>query len=137
MISRKIVLDVIEWFVIFPTAIVAAVLGFVGILVALDAFSHDTYGVSPSFMLFLIALGCFGIFTLGKLLNHFRYSVELPPDALYYWFGLLCGSASSIYLVIESGGTLLFNILFFGWPLLAVMVFSIMLIPRSRLAKKP
>lgn len=137
MAIRKIVLDVVEYLVIVPATIVAAVLGFVGMMAALDALVHDTYGVSPGMMLALIALGWIGIFTLWKLLNYFHYSSEPPTNALFYWFGLLCGSTASIILVISSGGTLLFKMLFFGWPLLAVMIFSIMLIPRSRLAKKP
>jgi hypothetical protein len=132
MAIRKIVLDVVECLVIIPTTIVAAVLGFAGALVALITLIRSEHNSSPYMLLSLIAVGWFGVFTLWKLQNHFHRTAERPGDILLCWLGLLCGSAASVILIVSSGGTVLFRLLFFGWTMLVVIVFSIMLLNLTR-----
>jgi len=80
----------------------------------------------------VLIAGWIGIITSWRLYYHFHKTNQPPNNKLVYWLGLFCGSVTSIIFAFSSGGDLLFNILFFGWPLLAVIVFSIMLLSRSK-----
>lgn len=71
-------------------------------------------------------LGWFGLVTLWRL----YYSLlrgDLSLNRRAAWTGLACGSLVSVAWIMASGGTVVFRLLFFGWPLLASTYFGVVL----------
>ena len=109
--------------VIIPTTLVAAFWSLLGVSVALSE--------RPSGILVLFALlaGWFGIVTLWQLYHDFLGG-EPHPNILVAWLGLACGCITSLVLIVTSGGSAMFRIVFFGWPLIAAAYFSFGLVRR-------
>lgn len=121
-----IALRLIGFFVLLPSTLGAGFWTLQGIGYVVDAWSRAT-GTSFAFTLAIaMALGWFGLTTLWSL----YYSLlrgDLSFNRRAAWAGLVSGSLVSVALIVASGGTVVFRLCFFGWPLLASTYFSIVL----------
>ena len=111
--------------VLWPTTLFACLVGVAGLAAALeDAFrgSFRTIGLVP-----LVLAGWFGIITLWRLHYFFLGSASSPPNSHMSWLGLACGTTTSVVFIASTDGALLF----FGWPLLAAIFYSILLLRQS------
>lgn len=69
-------------------------------------------------------LGWVGLITGVKLYNHFLRSDAAPARPGLAWVGLLCGTVASISLISWLGGSLIFRLVFIGWPLMGACTFA-------------
>lgn len=130
-------LRVVGLFVLVPTTLVAA-FGSVPVAgLSVDAIRSgqlEWLAIAP---LVALVAGWFGIVTLWRLydcLLHGRHGFHRGLA----WAGLACGSAVSATLVATGGGSTMFRVLFFGWPLLAVAFFVLALLRlRARPGQSP
>jgi hypothetical protein len=118
-------------FVLFPTTVVAGMTTFVGIVYALAMLSEGKVQI-PLTVFTLTTFGTAGIISLWILFLHFFKNKENPSNSLLHSTALLAGAAVSTWFVVYSGGTLLFRLLFFGWPLIGAAYFLILLLINRR-----
>lgn len=89
---------------------------------------HDT--LMHCAMVAVVVLGCFGVATGWKLYYHFLH-FNVPPDwSKLALAGLLCGTTASLVLMSTLAGSLWFRVAVMGWPLIAVISFVWLLLPR-------
>lgn len=125
---KRVALFIIAFFVMIPTTLVAALssIFLIGSIINAIRPGHDpTNGL---FVIFFMFFGWFGIVTLWRLYHAFLESNSPNVNEPLAWLGLFCGSAASVILVVSAGGTITFKLLFFGWPLIAAVFFSALLL---------
>jgi hypothetical protein len=126
----NLTLNIVAVLVLIPTTMFAGIVGLVGVTAAFDDISRgrvNTIAVVP-----LVFAGWFGIYILWRLYCFFRHPASFPPPSPpVSWIGLASGSSVSIILIATSGGSLLSRLFIFGWPLIAAIFFSILLLGRK------
>jgi hypothetical protein len=119
-------LYVIAIFVSLPSTLAAAFWTLLGTDFVLDAFRRHDRVMTATALLAALVTGWFGLVTLWRL--HYRL-LQGRADFNQHvaWAGLACGCLVSLGLIAVTGGTLIFRIIFFGWPLLAAAYFAFVL----------
>jgi hypothetical protein len=131
MSARKLLLNLLMIFVLIPTSLGAV---FCTLMFALFALPAHSSIANPLIGSTLIVVGWFGIISLWRLYIHFISTNYAPANSFYYWLGLFFGVAASFDLIISTAGSPFINTLIFGWPLIAAMVFSILLLMSAKRA---
>ncbi|AMJ56434.1 hypothetical protein AXG53_07070 [Stenotrophomonas sp. KCTC 12332] len=109
--------------VIVPTMLVALFYSVPGVMFALESFQAGEHVADAVQVLLCIAGGWLGIIALW----HAHAALSSNPLAFnktLVWIGFSCGCVVSLLLIGTTNGSLLFRVLFFGWPLLGVAVFT-------------
>ncbi|QEE23097.1 hypothetical protein CS053_00250 [Rhodanobacter glycinis] len=126
MLPGKLSLYLIAIGVVLPSTMVAAFFSLLGAGFASDALRRHEHALAGLVALAALVAGWFGLVTLWRLhyrLLHARLDFNRPAA----WAGLACGSVVVLALVLSSGGTLVFRVSFFGWPLLAAAYYAVVL----------
>jgi hypothetical protein len=119
---RNAALFFVGLFILLPTTLVTVVFAPMGVVYALAMLIEHQFE-KASILCVVITCGSAGVISMWILFIHFKNQSEKSPPSLVHCIALLCGSAVSIWFVIYSGGTLMFRLLFFGWPLLGALYF--------------
>jgi hypothetical protein len=125
---KNFLLDLVAWLVILPTSLVAGFWSIFAIFMVPSALIGDPgipqwAGIA---LLFLLLAGWFGIYTLWKLYFMFIHNIY-PEETVQLWLGLASGTIVSLIMICTFGDTIYFKLFFLGWPLIAVLIFSVML----------
>ena len=117
--------------VIVPTMLVALFYSVPGVMFALESLQAGEHVADAVQLLLCIAGGWLGIVAL------WRAYAALSSDQLVFnktlvWIGFSCGCLVSLLLIGTTNGSLLFRVMFFGWPLLGVAVFTPLLMRRRQ-----
>lgn len=118
---RQLALHAVALLVLMPSTLGAAFWSLMGAAFAFKSLSRGEYVNTSLLVLLALAAGWFGIVTLWR--TYYGLANRAPFNRMLASVGLACGSAVSLALVANTGGTLAFRLLFFGWPLLAVLAF--------------
>lgn len=81
-------------------------------------------------MVAVVVLGGLGILAGWKLYYHFLHFNFPPAWSKLALAGLLCGTIASFVLMYALAGPLWFRVVVMGWPLIAVISFVWLLLPR-------
>jgi hypothetical protein len=128
---KKFLLYLVAFLVMVPTTLVAAPLAFVGLVTAFAAIVEES-AASPLAILSLVTFGLFGLASMWLLFFHYLKNTANPPRSKWHHCALLGGAAVALTLVVSCAGSLLFRVLFFGWPLIgAVFFFGLLLASRE------
>lgn len=125
---KRVALFAIAFIVMIPTTLAAALYSMFGIGFAIDVIRRGHDAIEGLFLILFLLCGWFGIVTLWRLYHAFLESHSPSINRPLAWLGLFCGSAASVILVVSAGGTITFKLLFFGWPLIAAVFFSALLL---------
>lgn len=109
--------------VLFPSTLASAFFTLMGLAFSADSIRRGEQTSTGIFLLCAMFAGWFGLVTAWRV----YYGILLERSNLnrpVTWVGLASGSLTSIALVYLSGGSFLFRIMFFGWPLIAVVYFA-------------
>lgn len=120
--------------VIVPTMLVALFYSVPGVMFALESFQAGEHVADAVQVLLCIAGGWLGIIALWHAYAALS-SNPLAFNKTLVWIGFSCGCVVSLLLIGTTNGSLLFRVLFFGWPLLGVAVFTPLLM-RRRLGER-
>lgn len=121
-VLRNASLYIIGLFVLLPTLLLTIIFAPMGAVSALGMFMEHNF-TSAAMLLTVVTCGTIGVRSMCILFFHFKKDTGKPVSAARHCIALLCGSAVSIVFVISFGGTLMFRIFFFGWPLLGALYF--------------
>lgn len=121
-----IALRLIGFFVLLPSTLGAGFWTLQGIGYVVHAWSRAADTSFACALAIAMALGWFGLLTLWRLYYSLLRGV-LSFSRRTAWAGLVCGSLVSVALIMASGGTVVFRLSLFGWPLLASAYFGIVL----------
>jgi hypothetical protein len=128
---KKLLLYLITFLVMVPTTPIAALLTLMG-LVAVFAAIVEESAASPLAILSLVTFGFFGLASMWILFFHYLKNTGNPPRSKWQHCALLGGAAAALTHVASRAGSLLFRVLFFGWPLIgAVFFFGLLLASRE------
>lgn len=117
--------------VIAPTMLVALFYSVPGVMFALESLQAGEHVADAVQVLLCIAGGWLGIIALWHAYAALS-SDHLAFNRTLVWIGFSCGCVVSLLLIATTNGSLLFRVLFFGWPLLGVAVFTPLLMRRRR-----
>ncbi len=117
--------------VIVPTMLVALFYSVPGVMFALESFQAGEHVADAVQVLLCIAGGWLGIIALWHAYAALS-SNPLAFNKTLVWIGFSCGCVVSLLLIGTTNGSLLFRVLFFGWPLLGVAVFTPLLMHRRQ-----
>jgi hypothetical protein len=121
---QKYFLTAVALIFILPTTLVAGFWTIVGGTAAIAALIGDSFTrASGVYIVALLLSGWYGIFTLWKLYFAF-YKVKAPTNIKRCWFGLVLGTITSLIMLFTFGGSIYFRVLFFGWPIIATLIFA-------------
>ena len=122
MLLRTAGLYVVWLFILLPTTLVTVVFAPMGAVYALAMLVERQFGTAAN-LFAVLTCGSAGVISMWILCFHFKNSAGKSLSAVVHCVALLSASAVSILFVIYSGGTLMFRILFFGWPLMGALYF--------------
>lgn len=122
MLLKNVGLYFVGLFILIPATLVTVVLAPMGAVYALAMLVERQFGTA-AILLAVITFGSAGVISMWILCIHFKNDTGKSLSALVHCVALLCGSAVSIWFVIYSGGTLMFRLIFFGWPVLGALYF--------------
>jgi len=122
MLLKNTSLYFVGLFILLPTTLVTAIFAPMGAVYALAMLVEHQFETA-AILFAVITCGSAGVISMWILSIHFKNNTEKSLSALAHCMALLGGSAVSIWFVIYSGGTLMFRLLFFGWPVLAALYF--------------
>lgn len=132
----KILAHLIAFVVIVPSTLVALFYSALGLLFAVDAIRSDEHVGNAVLMLLCLFAGWFGIVALWRA-YYLLAGGQRSFSRRFLWIGFGCGSLVSAALIALVNGSLLFRALFFGWPMLAVIAFTAMLLRTDYRATSP
>ena len=127
----KILAHLIAFVVIVPSTLVALFYSALGLLFAVDAIRSDEHVGNAVLMLLCLFSGWFGIVALWRA-YYLLAGGQRSFSRRFLWIGFGCGSLVSVALIAMVNGSLVFRALFFGWPMLAVIAFTVMLLRADR-----
>lgn len=127
----KILAHLIAFVVIVPSTLVALFYSALGLLFAVDAIRSDEHVGNAVLMLLCLFSGWFGIVALWRA-YYLLAGGQRSISRRFLWIGFGCGSLVSVALIAMVNGSLVFRALFFGWPMLAVIAFTVMLLRADR-----
>ena len=126
----KFLAHLIGFVVILPSTLVALFYSALGLMFALDSIQRQEHQGNAVLVLSCLVGGWLGIVALWRA--YFVLGTDQHTfNSTFIWIGFGCGSLVSLVLIGLVNGSLLFRGLFFGWPLLAVAVFTAMLLRRG------
>ncbi|WP_296249708.1 hypothetical protein [uncultured Stenotrophomonas sp.] len=132
----KLLAQLIGFVVIVPSTLVALFYSALGLMFALESIQRQQYLGSAALVLACLSGGWLGIVALWRA--YFVLGTDQHSfNSTFIWMGFGCGSLVSLVLIGLVNGSLLFRGVFFGWPLLAVAVFTAMLLRRGTRAAPP
>ncbi|KRG71279.1 hypothetical protein ABB27_03215 [Stenotrophomonas terrae] len=102
-----------------------------GVMFALESLQAGEHMADAVQVLLCIAGGWLGIIALWHAYAALS-SEPLAFNKILVWIGFSCGCVVSLLLIGTTNGSLLFRVLFFGWPLLGVAVFTPLLMHRRQ-----
>lgn len=132
----KILAQLIGFVVVAPSTLVALFYSALGLLFAVDAIRSDEHVASAVLVLLCLFAGWFGIFSLWRA-YYLLAGGQRSFSRRFLWIGFGCGGLVSAVLIAVVNGSLLFRALFFGWPMLAVIPFTVMLLRTDYRATSP
>lgn len=125
----KLLAQLIGFAVIVPSTLVALFYSALGAMFVVDSIQRQEHLGSTALVLTCLTGGWFGIIALWRA--YFVLGTgQLTFNKAFIWIGFGCGSLVSLTLMGMVNGSLLFRALLFGWPLLAVAAFTVMLLRR-------
>jgi len=132
----KLLAQLIGFVVIVPSTLVALFYSALGLMFALESIQRQQHLGSAALVLACLSGGWLGIVALWRA--YFVLGTDQHSfNSTFIWMGFCCGSLVSLVLIGLVNGSLLFRGVFFGWPLLAVAVFTAMLLRRGTRAAPP
>jgi len=126
--GNKFALHAVGILVLLPTTLAAAFWSLLGVGFSVAFFRTGDHVFASLLLLLAMAAGWFGIVTLWRLYYSFLSDRHPRSNFVVIWAGLACGCVTSLALIATTGGSILFRVVFFGWPLLAVALFLIALV---------
>ena len=121
-----IVLGLIAIAVLLPSTLGAGFWTLLGVAWVVDALQSGQHTGAAIALIAAMAAGWFGLVTAWRLYYRLRRK-DLAFDRRIAWCGLASGALVCIALIAMTGGSLLFRLGFFGWPLLAAAFFGAVL----------
>jgi len=115
-------LYVIAILVSLPSTLAAAFWTLLGSGFTSDALRRHDHAPAAFALLAAMLAGWFGLVTLWRL-HYLLLQGRTDFNRHTAWAGLACGCLVSLALIAVTGGTLVFRITFFGWPLLGAGYF--------------
>lgn len=112
--------------VLLPSTLTAGFWTLLGAAWVADALQRGEHMGTALALSAAMAAGWFGLVTGWRLHYHLQHQY-LALDRRIAWSGLASSALVSIGLLVTTGGSLLFRLGFFGWPLLAVAFFAMVL----------
>jgi hypothetical protein len=125
-LTHPIVLRLVAIGVLFPSTLGAGFWSMLGFGFVADALLRSQHPGTAAAVLAAIVAGWIGLGTAWRL-YYCLLRQELAFDRRRAGWGLAIGALVTIGLATLSGGSLLFRIGFYGWPLLAVAFFGAVL----------
>ena len=123
---HPIVLRLIAIVVLLPSTLVAGFWSLLGFGFVADALLRGEHAGTAALVLAALVAGWIGLGTAWRL-YYCLLRQDLGFDRQRAWWGLACGTLVAIGLIAAAAGPLMSRIVYFGWPLLAVAFFSIVL----------
>lgn len=120
------VLRLVAIAVLLPSTLVAGFWSLPGFAFVADALLRSQQPGTAALVLAALVAGWVGLGTAWRL-YYCLLRKELDFDQRRAWWGLASGTLVAIGLMAATGGSLMFRIVFFGWPLLAVAFFGALL----------
>lgn len=123
----KLLAQLIGFLVVVPSTLTALFYSALGAMFAAESIQRQEHLGSAALVLTCLTGGWLGIIALWRA--YFVLGTgQRTFNTTFIWIGFGCGSLVSLTLIGMVNGSLLFRGLFFGWPLLAVAVFTAMLL---------
>lgn len=123
---NAVALRAVAILVLLPGTLVSGFGSLLGFAFVADSFRRSDHVAAGAVLLVAMAAGWFGLVTSWRLYYGLLRG-RTGFDRRVAWAGLTCGSLVSLGLMVATGGSLNFRIVFFGWPLLAAAFFGIAL----------
>ena len=132
----KLLAHLIGFMVLVPSTLVALFYSALGLMFALDSIQRQEHQGNAVLVLSCLVGGWLGIVALWRA--YFVLATDQRNfSTTRIWIGFGSGSLVSLMLIGMVNGSLLFRGLFFGWPLLAVVAFTAMLLRHDTRAAAP
>lgn len=112
--------------VLFPSSLAAGFWSLLGLGFVADALLRSQQPGTAALVLAALVAGWVGLGTAWRL-YYWLMRKETDFDRGRAAWGLASGTLVAIGLMATSGGSLMFRLAFFGWPLLAVAFFGAVL----------
>lgn len=120
---HPIVLRLVAIAVLFPSTLCAGFWSMLGFGFVADALLRSQNPGAAGMVLAAIVAGWIGLGTAWRL-YYCLLRKDLGFDRRRAWWGLASGTLVAGSLMVVSAGSLLFRVVFLGWPLLAVAFFA-------------
>lgn len=123
---HPIVLRLVAIAVLFPSTLGAGFWSMLGFGFVADALLRSQNPGVAGMVLSAIVAGWIGLGTAWRL-YYCLLRKDFAFDRRRAWWGLASGTLVALSLMAVTSGSLLFRVVFLGWPLLAVAFFGIVL----------
>lgn len=123
---HPLVLRLVAIAVLFPSTLGAGFWSMLGFGFVADALLRGQRPGAAAIVLAALVAGWLGLGTAWRL-YYCLLRQDLAFDHQRAWWGLASGALVAIGLMAVSGGSLMFRLVFLGWPLLAVLFFAAVL----------